>query len=144
MMDQKSKIYAIPGWSFKSSIFNTLNNENIHITGLDYTHLSQLTLTEIAQRLSASLAEQSVLLGWSFGGLIAIKMAGLFPKKVSKLILLDSQPRLRASLNWTGIDQTDLQNFSKALTQGFKKQMNWFIRLACYPNKLPAIRQVLK
>ena len=144
MLNQEAKIYAIPGWGFQASVFNMLNNENFHIDGLDYIHLSQLTLTEIAQNLSASLAEQSVLLGWSFGGLLAIKISALFPKKVKKLILLDSQPRLLASLNWTGIDQITSKNFEKALQQGFKKQMNWFIRLVCYPNRSPAIRQVLK
>lgn len=144
MLNQETKIYAIPGWGFQASVFNTLNNEDFHIAGLDYIHLSQLTLAEIAQNISASLAEQSILLGWSFGGLLAIKMAALFPKKVKKLILLDSQPRLQAALNWVGINQIASQNFAKALQQDFKKQINWFIRLVCYPNRSPAIRQALK
>src|SRR3990167_4381912 len=144
MLNQEPKIYAIPGWGFQSNIFNTLDNENFHVVGLDYIHLSELTLMEIARCLSVSLEEQSVLLGWSFGGLIAIKLAALFPEKVKKLILLDNQPRLQASLNWAGIEQFTIRNFAKALTQDFKKQMNWFIRLIGYPNRSPAIRQILK
>lgn len=138
------KIYAIPGWGFQSNILNTLNNDTFYLAGLDYVHLSEFSLTEIARRLSTSLEDQAVLLGWSFGGLIAIKLAAMFPKKVKRLVLLDTQPKLIASINWTGISHDLAHNFKKALAQDFKKQMDWFIRLACYPNRSQVLRELLK
>ena len=144
MLTQKPNVYAIPGWGFRASVFNTLNNEGFQITGLDYIHLSQHSLVKIAEYLSNSLPDQAILLGWSFGGLIAIKLAFLFPKKFKKLILLASQPRLQSTINWIGIDQKNAHDFKMALMNNFDKQLEYFIRLSCYPNSASATKIILK
>jgi pimeloyl-[acyl-carrier protein] methyl ester esterase len=144
MLSQKNKIYAIPGWGFQSSVLRTLSNKNFHMIGLDYMHLSQLTLKEMSKNLSASIPEESVLLGWSFGGLIAIQMAASFPSKVKKLILLNSQPKLLASLQWAGIDPLAAKIFHIAFKEDFKKCMNKFVSLIGHPNPSFAIRQALR
>jgi len=67
-------IYPIPGWGFSSQILNPLATNRLNIVGLDYFNTQEPSLGSI-------------------GGLIAIKMAALFPKKVRKLILVSSQPK---------------------------------------------------
>jgi pimeloyl-[acyl-carrier protein] methyl ester esterase len=144
MLNREIQIYAIPGWGFQSSVFSTLSNENFHMIGLDYMHLTQPTLTEISTNLSTSIPEQSVLLGWSFGGLIAMQIAVLFPVKVKKLILLHSQPKLLESDHWMGINQIFAQNFKNEIEQDFTKSMNRFLRWVAHPNRSFATRQALK
>lgn len=143
MLMRSPTIYALPGWGFKSTIFNPLSNENFHMVGLDYLQLSSLTMMEIAHSLSDLLPKQTALLGWSFGGLLAIKLAAVFPTKIKKIILLDSQPKLAAAPNWMGIDNSALERFSTGLSQDFHGQMNWFIRLTCYPNQSAIARKLL-
>ncbi len=139
-----TQIYAIPGWGFQANIFHTLNNEKFNIFGLDYMHLSKLSLTEIAHQISHKLPDQTILLGWSFGGLIAIQLAALFPNKVNKLILLASQPKWRADFNWIGINPDNVRAFEAALLHNFNKQMEYFFRLVCYPNRMMDLRKTLK
>lgn len=143
MLIRKNNIYSIPGWGFQANIFNTLNNEEFNFIGLDYINFSPFSLNGIARNISKALPDQAILLGWSFGGLIAIMLTFLFPKKVKKLILVASQPRLRSAPNWVGIDRNSAYDFEIALIRNFNKQMECFLRLACYPKSSSRINKAL-
>jgi pimeloyl-[acyl-carrier protein] methyl ester esterase len=144
MLTQKQTVYAIPGWGFQSSIFDALSNESFQIVGLDYKHLSQLSLIGIAQYLSSSLDKQSVILGWSFGGLIAIQLAALLGTNVKKLILLNTQPKLNAATDWRGINKDTAYDFKNGLIQNYNKQMKRFIHLVTHPNGSLRLKHTLK
>ena len=50
-------------------------------------------LEEASARLATTLEPGSVLIGWSMGGMVAIKTALLAPKKIKGLILVSSTPK---------------------------------------------------
>lgn len=144
MVNKNYRIYAIPGWGFKTGVFKMLNNRNFNVIGLDYIQLSELPLVEIVQHIAKQIEAQSVLLGWSFGGLIAIKLAVLYPHKVKKLILFGCQPKIISSDDWLGVEKIFAINFLKGLSQNFNKQMRLFVHMVCYPNRPAVIRKTLK
>jgi len=128
-------LYALPGWGFSAKIFNELSNNGLTIKGLDYFKLSNFTIQSIAEKLSESLSHPSILLAWSFGGLIAIQIAALFPQKVKKLILIASQPRFIADQDWVGINSHSADQFSKNFSHATEAQINYFINLVNYPHR---------
>lgn len=83
------KLYCIPGFGVDDKIFGNLKlNANLHfINWLD--PLPKETLKEYAIRMASSITEdEPVILGISFGGMIAQEIAKLRP--VKKIILVSS------------------------------------------------------
>lgn len=59
------------------------------------------TLEELAQAVLPMLpAEKCTVLGWSLGGMVALRLAHLAPDRVEKLILLASSPRFCQAADW--------------------------------------------
>ncbi len=54
----------------------------------------------LAQSLAFLVEKQSIVLGWSMGGLVAIAMSQAFPQLISQLILISSTPRFVQGENW--------------------------------------------
>ncbi len=50
------------------------------------------TLHAAAEQLSTQLNDQSILVGWSLGGLFALYIAAHWPDKVAKVVLVASTP----------------------------------------------------
>ncbi len=144
MSDQAHHIYALSGWGFSSGIFKYLNNTHLNFQGLDYQHLADKSLDDIAHHLSQDLADNSALMGWSFGGLLGIKLAELYPNKVKKLILLASQAKLLASPGWAGIKQDNANAFLHNMQTNPTQQLKRFHQLACFPSRDKTLRSLLK
>jgi pimeloyl-[acyl-carrier protein] methyl ester esterase len=74
------------------------------------------TLQGWADDLAQQIPDNSVLLGWSLGGQVAMRVALDHPHKVARLILLASTPRFVADAAWqAGMAAADLQAFGAAL-----------------------------
>lgn len=137
-------LYTIPGWGFSSSIFNSLNSNHLAITGLDYIDAAIINLEYITKHLADSIPDHSVILGWSFGGLIAIKLASLYPNKVKKLILISSQPKLLSDEDWLGIEANNADRFSNEFNENTENQIEHFIKLVNFPNRNIDTKKILK
>lgn len=135
MLNKKTLLYCIPGWGFKASIFNTIDSEAFDFIPLDYLNTSCESLPAIATHLAEKISDNAVLLGWSFGGLIAIQLAALFPHKIKALILIATQPRLQAGTNWAGTTQSTMRSFIRECHKNLNKHINHFTKLVCYPNR---------
>jgi pimeloyl-[acyl-carrier protein] methyl ester esterase len=74
------------------------------------------TLASWANDLARQVPDHVTLLGWSLGGLVAMRMALDYPQTVSRLILLSSTPRFVAADDWAhGMAAADLEAFGAAL-----------------------------
>lgn len=135
MLTRNFSIYAIPGWGFSSEILSPLATNGLSIIGLDYFKLAESSLESIAKRFVDIIPNNATLLGWSFGGLIAIKIAALFPKKVRKLILISSQPKFLSTGSWQGIQPNVGINFIKRFRNNPENQISRFINLVSYPSR---------
>ena len=134
MIEPKVAIYMIPGWGFYSDLFQYSELNEFTYVGLDYFNEENLSLQSISRVLAIRIPNHSTILGWSFGGLIAITLAYLFPDKVKKLILLASQPKFLEDLFWKGITHKIADHFVETAQYNFKQLKTSFISLVNYPS----------
>ena len=83
-------------------------------------------LNAVAELLLAALP-RAIWMGWSLGGLLALKAAIQQPQKVDKLILVAATPSFSKQLDWNyGVDFETQQAFSDHLTRDSKAALNQF------------------
>ncbi len=128
-------IYTIPGWGFSADILSHGALADKLCFGLDYFNYSNMSIEDIALKLSKAIKEPGTIVAWSLGGLFAIKIASLFPDKVRKLILLASQPKLLADTGYSGIESKAINAFIESAHQDFYELKKRFITELNFPNK---------
>ncbi len=136
------KIYVIPGWGFQAEVF--LKSELIN--AFDIIPLNYANQENYMTLLSTQIPQNSIVLGWSLGGLIAIKLAALFPSLVSKLILISSQARFLFDPSEThdiGIATKLFVTFMANLKHNLKEQTDMFLKLVNYPNRQKKVKNIL-
>ncbi len=144
MLSKIKNVYAIPGWGFATTIFTELKTNKFDIVGLDYMGSRASSIHDITAIIAAKVPNHSILLGWSFGGMLAIKLAAQHPSKVRRLMLLSSQPKLCVDGQWLGISQTNANQFLEQFEKSPQQQMKYFARLLCYPSRSPTLRQIIQ
>ncbi|MCO7191138.1 MULTISPECIES: pimeloyl-ACP methyl ester esterase BioH [unclassified Pseudoalteromonas] len=90
-------------------------------------HIS--TLDEVADDIAAQLNNNSVLVGWSLGGLVALNLAHRYPEKVAKLVLVASNPCFVEQPDWPGIKPKVLAGFKQALADDSAKTIERFLAI---------------
>lgn len=103
--------------------------------------LSVSSIDEIAEHIAVNHLGQEPdqhLVGYSFGGIIAIKIAELYPNLIKRLTLLNSTPKFIAIDNWWGIGSAKYIDMIARLTKSKNvvNFFNYFIRLAFYPHHI--------
>ena len=133
-MNHKSIIF-IPGYNFKSSIWSCMLPylKDFQVRLLDFPEVRIFTLKDIIEKLAHKIPDDSIIVGWSLGGLIAIYLYKIMPKKCRKLVLVSSTPRFMEDINWPG------HSFDQ-----MKASLNIFNQIVQYPNKSIKVRQYLK
>ncbi|MEJ6476026.1 pimeloyl-ACP methyl ester esterase BioH [Pseudoalteromonas piscicida] len=82
-----------------------------------------------AALIAQQLAPQSIIIGWSLGGLFALHLAKHFPDKVSKVILVASTPYFCEQHDWPGIAPNVLKNFATQLQTNSAKTIERFLAI---------------
>ena len=87
-------------------------------------------LEGIARRVAGHLPERCSLLGWSLGGMVALRIATLFPERVPRLVLVATTPRFLKHRDWPhGFDENLLAGFARGLARDWKGTVGEFISL---------------
>lgn len=88
-------------------------------------------LEEVASMVADVIGRGTVLVGWSLGGLVAQKVALMYPQKVAKLCLIATSPKFVADpvSQWSGIEASVMGAFKKQLRGGYKKTRDKFIAI---------------
>ena len=87
-------------------------------------------LDAIADAIVAELdGEPFYLLGWSFGGTVALKMAERYTNRVQGLILLASNPCFAETESWIGTPVATLNTFAQQLHDNPSKMLQRFLTL---------------
>ncbi len=82
------------------------------------------------QRLGELLQPETVIMGWSLGGLVAQALAHAYPEKVKGLVLVASTPRFVQGESWIhGVAPDVLQGFASNLQQDFQATVKRFFAL---------------
>jgi pimeloyl-[acyl-carrier protein] methyl ester esterase len=106
-------------------------------------NLTNKELDLIVLPLQEYLIRPCVLVGWSFGGLVAISLARQFPEKVSAVVLLASSPCFTRRPDWHyGIDNKQITDLADRVENDRQGALKYFCRLVAHgdPTSLKAVR----
>lgn len=90
---------------------------------------SPYSLENVAAEIAEKLTPNTVLVGWSLGGLIAIYIAKHWPEKVAKIVLVASTPLFSEQQDWPGIKVKVLENFTEQLQQNPIRTVERFLSI---------------
>jgi pimeloyl-[acyl-carrier protein] methyl ester esterase len=139
-MGSGKQLVFLHGWGVNSGVWqpliNVLKNEfcitTIDLPGYGCNHQQLPTpynLQNIAQTVAEHLPANCILIGWSLGGLVAQKIAYIYPEKLKQLVLICSSPKFAKGADWPGIDHNVLVFFSQQLTLDFTKTLQRFLAI---------------
>ncbi len=129
-------LVVLHGWGFNSELFNTLINDykdQYRITKIDLPGHGRSAnvdggLDEWSNEIIKILPKNTTLLGWSLGGLLAIRIASKIT--ISRLVLIASTPSFIQTNSWEfGINSDNFEQFSSALQLNLSKALKRFISL---------------
>lgn len=82
------------------------------------------------QDVLAVLPARCVLLGWSFGGKLAMELAAREPARIAALVLVSATPKFAQSDDWPhGLDAGAMQAFRALLEQDWQQTLSDFVWL---------------
>lgn len=141
MHTQINSIIFLPGWGFKSTITNLIDLKQFKLPyqSLDLPIISNPTAPTDAQlkllctKLANNIPKYSLVIGWSLGGLIGMKIKHLFPEKSLKLITFNASPKFIQHTTWPGISATQINKFHSNNPNDTHKIMRRFMHLILHP-----------
>lgn len=143
-----TKITVIGGFFFNVKPLHFLNNltqtsTSIKFIDINLLNIQHINLDNIIYNVVKFLQPEhkNIIIGYSMGGLIGIKLSHMFPNLVDKLILLNSTPKFledrTTEPHFNGIKYVDYKRLqSKLQKTTLSTFVKYFIRLTIYPNKI--------
>lgn len=137
---QGPDLVLLHGWGLNSAVWQELipllaPHYCLHLVdlpGFGLSHdacLESDNLSLWSQTILPHLPERFSLLGWSMGGLIALRMTLDHPSRVTRLILTGSSPCFLQQENWPGIRPDVLSGFNRALQLDPRKTVERFLAI---------------
>ncbi|MDH3639425.1 MAG: pimeloyl-ACP methyl ester esterase BioH [Gammaproteobacteria bacterium] len=136
----KPALVLLHGWGVNRCVWNTVANRLRHrfrVSALDLPGYGDPSvardadnLTAMAMNLLTAVPRQAVWLGWSLGGMVALRMAKLAPGRVTGLVLVGTTPRFVASPDWEhGVEAHQLTKFAADLAADYERTLGRFLLL---------------
>jgi pimeloyl-[acyl-carrier protein] methyl ester esterase len=134
-------IVLLHGWGMHSGVWQSVAGrlaEEFRVTVIDLPGygrsetISNYSSAAIVEEIVRVVPEHAMWIGWSLGGLIAMKVALCYPNYVDKLICVASTPKFLATKGWPGVDISLLQAFSQQLEIDYEGTLMRFLRLQFY------------
>ncbi len=137
---QGPDLVLLHGWGLHGGVWDTLMprlTPHLRVTRVDLpghgrSHDVPMppTLTELTLQVMAGIAPGAVLLGWSFGGLVALEAALEMPQRMRGLILANSTPRFVTAPDWPhAMLPETLQEFADGLVTDYRDTLRRFLSL---------------
>ena len=134
----KRSIVFIHGWYFNKDvwqpIYNSLSDKwkiiLIDLPGHGGSPVFNYSLESLAKILVTQIKQPALWVGWSLGGLIALRIAQMYQDQCMGLLLINSSPCFVKKENWIqAIDESVFNNFSQQLDTQPTKVLKRFLRL---------------
>ncbi len=133
-------LVLIHGWGLNGAVWQGVLPEleqhfrvhNIDLPGFGESKdvwPDSLRLVDWALMIREKIPNQSIVVGWSLGGLFAQQLAIEFPDKVRHLVLVGSTPKFCQGENWPGMKPEVLQSFHQALQRDPAKTIERFLAI---------------
>lgn len=134
-------LVLLHGWGVHSGIWQSTVealSKDYRITSIDLPGFGRSeplidnSIENIIEAIINVAPEKAIWVGWSLGGLIAIKLAYDHPRRVAKLVCVASSPRFIKSDDWPGIKKKVLQKFADDLNKDYVGTLTRFLLLQFY------------
>jgi pimeloyl-[acyl-carrier protein] methyl ester esterase len=122
---QGEPIVMLHGWAMHTGIWRsfakTLSKEQqvicMDLPGHGYSRsISPYTMDVIIDAVCNALPKQPcIIIGWSLGGNIALRLAEKYPQRVKSLVLIGSNPHFLQAEQWPGVNAQVLMRFASNL-----------------------------
>jgi len=141
LVNMQNELVLLHGWGMNQGVWQLIKPEleflySANVRSLDLPGFGDnpacptpYTLHDAAALLSEQLKPDSILMGWSLGGLFALYIAKHWPEKVSKVILIASTPFFAEADNWPGIKANVLAQFKEQLVNHREKTIERFLAI---------------
>ena len=138
-MKSKPPLALLHGWGMNQRVFDGLAVQlKDHFTLLPLAlpgHsgaeiLATNTLSTWAAQLCTQLPRQTMLLGWSLGGQVAMRIALDYPLQIERLILVSSTPKFVLDDSWqAGLPLADIMSFGEDMQSDTRATLLRFLTL---------------
>jgi pimeloyl-[acyl-carrier protein] methyl ester esterase len=137
---QGPNLVLLHGWGLNSGVWQPIIGElaaqftvtTIDLPGFGLNHdvLPEFySLELVAASVAANLPDDTLLLGWSLGGLVAQQIALTVPHKIKHLFLLATSPHFLMEQDWPGIKKDVLNNFKSQLLNDLPVTISRFLAI---------------
>ena len=133
-------LVLLHGWGLNARIWDKLVDS---LAGLHRLHRIDLpghgtsewsrecrTLDDFTRAIAPHVPRNAMVLGWSLGGMVALRLAVLAPERISRLVLVSTTPRFVTGPDWTtAMTPQVLANFSTRLRDDYRGTVQEFLAL---------------
>ena len=144
----------IHGWAMNSAVWQPclqqlpdwINPLCIDLPGHgEYVDVNAGTLDEYAEHVAQQITCPVLLVGWSLGGLVSLRLAQRYPEKVSALFQVATNPKFVQDSDWpTAIEAGVFDQFASSLEKDRVKTIRRFLALQVRgtDNSMQTVRQL--
>ncbi|MAR92011.1 MAG: pimeloyl-ACP methyl ester esterase BioH [Pseudomonadota bacterium] len=136
------EMVVLHGWGMHSLVWDEVMPAllaHFQVTVVDLPGLGrspmpggEYNLDYLVQHVLAVAPARALWLGWSLGGMVALRAAHQFPQRVTGLITVASSPRFVAGPQWPlGVEPKVLEAFSELLLEDTEGTLIRFLSLQC-------------
>lgn len=135
----KQDLVLLHGWGMNQGVWQQVKayfSDTVNVITLDLPGFGSAEhcpepyqLEKILPLLAAQIPDNSLVAGWSLGGLVAIGLAVHFPQKVRQLGLIAATPCFMAKPDWPGMQLKVMQQFSTALHKDLPLTIERFLAI---------------
>jgi pimeloyl-[acyl-carrier protein] methyl ester esterase len=141
----QTPIIFLPGWGFQSCISKEYLPMVTHFIDLPLLEKENELIEHACDRIEAKLPSQPILLiGWSLGGLLQIKLYERHPNHYKALIIITSTPCFRRQNEWPGISKTEQNIFMRKLEQPYEIFFDYYLKLIQGSFQNPKFKTLLR
>tara|TARA_R110002126_G_scaffold43555_19_gene124930 strand:+ start:4401 stop:5177 length:777 start_codon:yes stop_codon:yes gene_type:complete len=135
----KPVLVLLHGWGVNQGVWQTLLADipdtfrvitlDIPGYGLAQTLPEPYSFDTVLAELAQQIPANSLLCGWSLGGLLAIALAARYPEKVRQLALVAATPCFLQQPDWPGMKPVVMQQFAQSLQRDLKQTISRFLAI---------------
>ena len=138
-------LVLLHGWAMNASVWHPLVKKlskmfTLHMVDLPGMGLSRpiepYHVHAIAEKVAEMMPPNADVVGWSFGGQVAMRLALDYPDMVRRLVLIGTSPSFVSKTGWDfAIDPDIFSSFAENVDADYHKTMTQFLTLQCMGSK---------